>query len=38
MSTAIVAVVYHPGYGHTARQAEAVSKGAAGVDGVSRLH
>ncbi len=30
-----VAVVYHSGYGHTARQAEAVHRGAAAVDGVS---
>ena len=29
-----VCVVYHSGYGHTARQAEAVAEGAAGVDGV----
>lgn len=35
MSKAIVAVVYHSGYGHTARQAEAVHRGAAKVDGVT---
>ena len=29
-----VCVVYHSGYGHTARQAEAVAAGAASVDGV----
>ncbi|MFI6577199.1 flavodoxin family protein [Nocardiopsis sp. NPDC050513] len=28
-----VAVAFHSGYGHTARQAEAVTRGAAGVDG-----
>ncbi|WP_019832144.1 flavodoxin family protein [Sphingomonas sp. PR090111-T3T-6A] len=30
-----VAVVFHSGYGHTARQAEAVHRGAAGVEGVT---
>jgi NAD(P)H dehydrogenase (quinone) len=30
-----VAVVYFSGYGHTAKQAEAVIKGAAGVAGVT---
>ena len=30
-----IAIVYHSGFGHTARQAEAVHAGAAGVDGVS---
>ncbi|TFW16798.1 flavodoxin family protein [Duganella callida] len=35
MSKAVVAVVYHSGYGHTARQAEAVRYGAASVEGVS---
>lgn len=35
MSKAIVAVVYHSGYGHTAKQAEAVFKGAGKVDGVT---
>jgi multimeric flavodoxin WrbA len=35
MSTAVVAVVYHSGYGHTARQAEAVRSGAADVAGVT---
>ena len=29
-----IAIVYHSGYGHTARQAEHVAKGAASVDGV----
>ena len=29
----LVAVVYHSGYGHTARQAEAVARGALSVDG-----
>jgi len=29
-----IAVVYHSGYGHTARQAEAVARGARGVAGV----
>ena len=29
-----VCVVYHSGYGHTAKQAEAVAEGAASVDGV----
>ncbi len=29
-----IAIVYHSGYGHTARQAEYVAKGAASVDGV----
>jgi len=27
-------VVYHSGFGHTKRQAEAVCRGAAGVDGI----
>ena len=31
---ATIAVVYHSGYGHTARQAEAVMKGAASVPGM----
>jgi multimeric flavodoxin WrbA len=30
-----VAVVFHSGFGHTARQAEAVHRGAAGVEGVT---
>ncbi len=30
-----VCVVYHSGYGHTAKQAEAVAEGAAAVDGVA---
>ena len=30
-----IAIVYYSGYGHTARQAEAVHAGAAGVEGVS---
>lgn len=34
MSKIKVAVVYHSGYGHTAKQAEAVLRGAAGVSGV----
>ncbi|MBT0963966.1 flavodoxin family protein [Denitromonas iodatirespirans] len=29
-----IAIVYHSGYGHTARQAEHVAKGAASIDGV----
>jgi multimeric flavodoxin WrbA len=34
-----IAIVYHSGYGHTARQAEAVHAGAAGVAGVdARLY
>lgn len=33
MSTVRVAVAYHSGYGHTARQAEAVAAGAAAVPG-----
>jgi multimeric flavodoxin WrbA len=38
MSTQItVAIVYHSGYGHTARQAEAVARGAASLDGVKTL-
>lgn len=32
-----VAVVFHSGYGHTARQAQAVARGAAGVAGASSL-
>ncbi|WP_020202787.1 MULTISPECIES: flavodoxin family protein [Cupriavidus] len=32
-----IAIVYHSGYGHTARQAQAVARGAAGVDGVESL-
>ena len=32
---AIVAVVYHSGFGHTKLQAEAVLRGAAGVEGIS---
>lgn len=35
MSKAIVAVVYHSGYGHTAKQAEAVFNGAGKVEGVT---
>lgn len=34
---AVVAIVYHSGYGHTARVAGHVRLGAAGVDGVSAL-
>ncbi|MBW1596971.1 flavodoxin family protein [Streptomyces sp. JJ38] len=34
---ATVAVAYHSGYGHTARQAEAVAAGAASVEGVTAL-
>ena len=34
MSKVKVAVVYHSGYGHTAKQAEAVLRGAASVDGI----
>ncbi|MBI5121405.1 MAG: flavodoxin family protein [Rhodospirillales bacterium] len=30
-----VAVIYHSGYGHTAKQAQAVAKGAGSVEGVS---
>lgn len=37
MKNSTVAVVYHSGYGHTARQAEAVQRGAASVDGVDAL-
>jgi NAD(P)H dehydrogenase (quinone) len=32
-----IAVVYHSGYGHTAKQAQAVARGAAGVDGAEAL-
>jgi len=32
-----IAIVYHSGYGHTKRQAEAVHRGAAGVKGVEAL-
>jgi NAD(P)H dehydrogenase (quinone) len=32
-----VAIVYHSGYGHTARQAQAVMKGAAQVSGIETL-
>ena len=32
-----VAVVYHSGFGHTKLQAEAVHRGAAGIDGVQAL-
>ncbi|AJG21926.1 flavodoxin family protein [Cupriavidus basilensis] len=32
-----IAIVYHSGYGHTARQAQAVARGAASVDGVESL-
>jgi len=32
---ATVAIVYHSGYGHTARQAQAVHVGAASVDGIT---
>lgn len=35
MSEISVAVVYHSGYGHTAKQAEAVHRGASGVQGVT---
>jgi len=34
MRNVIVAVVYHSGFGHTARQAEAVTRGAARIAGV----
>lgn len=37
MKNSTVAVVYHSGYGHTARQAEAVQRGAASVDGIDAL-
>ncbi|WP_454764000.1 flavodoxin family protein [Cupriavidus campinensis] len=36
-STTRVAIVYHSGYGHTAKQAQAVARGAASVDGVESL-
>lgn len=32
-----VAIVYHSGYGHTAKQAQAVARGAGSVDGVESL-
>lgn len=32
-----IAIVYHGGYGHTAKQAQAVARGAASVDGVESL-
>jgi NAD(P)H dehydrogenase (quinone) len=32
-----VCVVYHSGYGHTQKQAEAVAEGVASVDGVSAI-
>ncbi|GAB7543147.1 flavodoxin family protein [Cupriavidus sp. CuC1] len=32
-----IAIVYHSGYGHTAKQAQAVARGAASVDGVESL-
>ncbi|HHQ48886.1 MAG TPA: NADPH-dependent FMN reductase, partial [Acidobacteria bacterium] len=32
-----IVIVYHSGYGHTKRQAEAVHRGAASVDGVNAL-
>jgi NAD(P)H dehydrogenase (quinone) len=32
-----IAVVYHSGYGHTAKQAQAIARGAAGVDGAEAL-
>jgi len=34
---ALIAIVYHSGYGHTARQAEAVKAGAAAVTGAEAL-
>jgi multimeric flavodoxin WrbA len=34
----LVAIVYHSGYGHTARQAEAVRRGVEQVSGASVLH
>lgn len=37
MSPSTVAIVYHSGYGHTARQAEAVSAGVARVPGAAPL-
>jgi NAD(P)H dehydrogenase (quinone) len=37
MSNARIAIVYHSGYGHTARQAEAVKAGAEDVAGVETL-
>ncbi|MGO4303295.1 flavodoxin family protein [Cupriavidus sp. RAF12] len=36
-STTQIAIVYHSGYGHTARQAQAVARGAAGVPGAESL-
>ena len=39
IETIRVAIAYHSGYGHTARQAEAVARGAAGVPGIeAELH
>ncbi|SDC69743.1 Multimeric flavodoxin WrbA [Cupriavidus sp. YR651] len=35
--TTQIAIVYHSGYGHTARQAQAVARGAAGVPGAESL-
>ncbi|MES2071819.1 MAG: flavodoxin family protein [Pseudomonadota bacterium] len=35
--TTSVAIVYHSGYGHTAKQAEAVARGAASVNGIESL-
>ena len=37
MSDVKIAIIYHSGYGHTARQAQAVGKGAAAVDGTEVL-
>ncbi len=37
MSTIRIAVVYHSGYGHTARQAEAVATGVGQIDGAEAL-
>jgi len=37
MSKILIAIVYHSGYGHTARQAEAVKRGVEQIEGVEAL-
>jgi len=37
LASARIAVIYHSGYGHTERQARAVARGAASIDGVDSL-
>jgi NAD(P)H dehydrogenase (quinone) len=37
MSNARIAIIYHSGYGHTARQAKAVAAGVQGVKGADAL-